>query len=310
MRNHSAAHLLHSALRMTLGDSVQQRGSLVSEEKLRFDFSYEKKLTAEQIEDIENLVNDQIEKEVQTKIRLMSFEDAKKTGALAFFGDKYGDNVRVLNIGGDFSVEFCGGTHVKNTAEIGGLLISNETSVSAGVRRIEAITGSNLVKKSKQAIELLKKIEGILNAPAEELPEKVQNLIKENKSLKSSKKSEKSLNATTIETESFKLEGHNGELIVQENASIEMLRRAADKSHNNKENIFSIHVSNEGDKVSYIVTSKSKSLTAKKIIQLVNESFNGRGGGRDDFAQGGSPEPNKIKEKAKILTKMILKEIE
>tara|TARA_B100000927_G_scaffold291719_1_gene296090 strand:- start:1821 stop:4382 length:2562 start_codon:yes stop_codon:yes gene_type:complete len=310
VRNHSAAHLLHSALRMTLGDSVQQRGSLVSEEKLRFDFSYEKKLTAEQIQDIENLVNDQIEKEVHTKIRLMSFEDAKKTGALAFFGDKYGDNVRVLNIGGDFSVEFCGGTHVKNTAEIGGLLISNETSVSAGVRRIEAITGSNLVKKSKQAIELLKKIEGILNAPAEELPEKVQNLIKENKSLKSSKKSEKSLNATIIETESFKLEGHNGELIIQENASMEMLRRAADKSHNNKENIFSIHVSNEGDKVSYIVTSKSKSLTAKKIIQLVNESFNGRGGGRDDFAQGGSPESNKIKEKAKILTKMILKEIE
>ena len=150
---------------------------------------------------------------------------------------------------------------------------------------------------------MLKKIEGILNAPAEELPEKVQNLIKENKSLKSSKKSEKSLNATTIETESFKLKGHSGELIVQENASIEMLRRAADKSHNNKENIFSIHVSNEGDKVSYIVTSKSKSLTAKKIIQLVNESFNGRGGGRDDFAQGAALNQIKLKKKQRFLQK-------
>ena len=307
--NHSATHLLHSALRMTLGDSVQQKGSLVSEEKLRFDFSYGKKLTSEQIQDIENLVNDQIEKEVKTKIRVMSYEDAKKTGALAFFGDKYGDNVRVLYIGGDFSVEFCGGTHVKNTAEIGGLLISNQTSVSAGVRRIEAITGSNLVKKSKQAIELLNQIEGILNVPAEELPEKVQNLIKENKSLKSNKKSEKSLNATTIETQSFKIDGQNGEMIIQEHASMEMLRRSADKSHKNKDNVFSIHISNEGDKVSYIVTSKSKSLTAKKIIQLVNESFNGRGGGRDDFAQGGSSESDHINEKSKILTKTLLKEI-
>ena len=150
MRNHSAAHLLHSALRKTLGDGVEQKGSLVSDEKLRFDFSYERKLSTDQISEIEDLVNEQIENEIATQTRVMSYEDALETGALAFFGDKYGDNVRVLNIGGDFSVEFCGGTHVKNTSDIGGLVITSESSVSAGVRRVEAITGSNLVKKSKE----------------------------------------------------------------------------------------------------------------------------------------------------------------
>ena len=309
IRNHSAAHLLHSALRKALGESVEQKGSLVSDKKLRFDFSYEKKLSTDQIQEIEDLVNEQIEMEIDTKVRVMSFDDAKKTGALAFFGDKYGDNVRVLNIGGNFSVEFCGGTHVKNTAEIGGLLISNETSVSAGIRRIEAITGSNLVKKSKQAIDLLNKIENILNVPAEDLPEKVQSLIKENKTLKSNKKSDKSLSAKTLETQSYDFEGGKGTIVIQKNASMEMLRRAADKSYSQKDTIFSIHISDEGNKISYIVTSKSKSLTAKILINFVNESFEGRGGGRDDFAQGGSTTSENIKEKSKQLMKALQKEI-
>ena len=126
---------------------MEQKGSLVNEEKLRFDFSFPKKLSEEQISDIEELVNEQIDNAIETQVRVMPYKKALETGAIAFFGDKYGDNVRVLNIGGNFSVEFCGGTHVKNTSDIGGLIISSESSVSSGVRRVEAITGTNLVKK-------------------------------------------------------------------------------------------------------------------------------------------------------------------
>ena len=193
--NHSATHLLHSALREVLGEGVQQKGSLVNDEKLRFDFSHGQKLTPEQIEQVEDLVNMQIEDSIDTKIEVKSFDDAIKDGALAFFGDKYGDKVRVLTIAGDFSVELCGGTHVNNTSEIEGFIISNETSVSAGVRRVEAMTGSNLVKKSKEAIQTLKELSEILNVPSDSLVGRISEVIKENKSLKIKKKTEKSLSA-------------------------------------------------------------------------------------------------------------------
>ena len=307
MRNHSAAHLLHSALRKTLGDGVEQKGSLVSDEKLRFDFSYERKLSAEQISEIEDLVNEQIENEIATQTRVMSYEDALDTGALAFFGDKYGDNVRVLNIGGDFSVEFCGGTHVKNTSDIGGLVITSESSVSAGVRRVEAITGSNLVKKSKEAISLIDKIEGLLNVPSENVVEKIQDLIKENKKLKANKKSEKSLSSETLSSETFKTKKGEGEAILYKNASIDMLRRQADKALKEDSKSFSILLSDEGDKLSYIVTSTLKDNTAKELIDLVNNSFNGRGGGRNDFAQGGSQEVNDLEKKFEALAEAIKK---
>ena len=307
MRNHSAAHLLHSALRRALGDGVEQKGSLVSDEKLRFDFSYERKLSTEQISDIENLVNEQIENEIATKTRVMGYEDAVKTGALAFFGDKYGDNVRVLNIGGDFSVEFCGGTHVKNTSDIGGLIITSESSVSAGVRRIEAITGSNLVKKSKEAISLLDKIEGILNVPSEEIVEKIQDLIKENKKLKGNKKSEKSLSSEISSSESFETKGGKGEAVLYKNASIEMLRRQSDKALSDPKNLFSIFISDEGDKLSYIVTSKLKDASAKTLIGMVNDKFEGRGGGREDFAQGGSQVLNDLSDRFASLAEELKK---
>ena len=297
VNNHSATHLLHSALREILGDGVQQKGSLVNDEKLRFDFSHGKKLTSEQIEQIEDLVNMQIEDAIDTKIEVKSFDDAIKDGALAFFGDKYGDKVRVLTIGGDFSVELCGGTHVNNTSEIEGFIISNETSVSAGVRRVEAMTGSNLVKKSKEAIQTLKELSEILNVPSEDLVGRVSEVIKENKTLKSKKKTEKSLSAEIIhEAELVSKEG-KGLVFFYENASIEMLRRFSDKAKDQDE-IFSIFMTDDGEKVSYIVTSKPDSnFSSKDLIELVNASFDGSGGGRNDFAQGGSQDNCNISEK-------------
>jgi len=297
VNNHSATHLLHSALREILGDGVQQKGSLVNDEKLRFDFSHGKKLTPEQIEQIEDLVNMQIEDAIDTKIEVKSFDDAIKDGALAFFGDKYGDKVRVLAIGGDFSVELCGGTHVKNTSEIEGFIISNETSVSAGVRRVEAMTGSNLVKKSKEAIQTLKELSEILNVPSEDLVGRVSEVIKENKTLKSKKKTEKSLSAEIIHEAKLDSKEGKGLVFFYENASIEMLRRFSDKAKDQDE-IFSIFMTDDGEKVSYIVTSKPDSnFNSKDLIELVNASFDGSGGGRNDFAQGGSQDNSNISEK-------------
>jgi alanyl-tRNA synthetase len=287
--NHSATHLLHSALREILGETVQQKGSLVNDEKLRFDFSHGNKLTQPEIESIEDIVNSEIEKSSVTETKTMSFQAALDSGALAFFGDKYGDEVRVVSLGGEFSVELCGGTHVKNTSEIEGFIISNETSVSSGVRRIEAMTGSNLVKKSKEALTTIKELSEILNVPQEELVGRISDVLKENKNLKSGKKAEKSLSAEELRSSNLEISGNTGELKLFKNASVEMLRRFSDKSLKDVEFCFSVFISLDEDKLSYIVTAKKgKNLSAKKIIACVNECFSGSGGGRDDFAQGGS----------------------
>ena len=295
--NHSATHLLHSALREVLGEGVQQKGSLVNDEKLRFDFSHGQKLTPEQIEQVEDLVNMQIEDSIDTKIEVKSFDDAIKDGALAFFGDKYGDKVRVLTIAGDFSVELCGGTHVNNTSEIEGFIISNETSVSAGVRRVEAMTGSNLVKKSKEAIQTLKELSEILNVPSDSLVGRISEVIKENKSLKSKKKTEKSLSAEIIHEAKLGSKGGEGIVVFYKNASIEMLRRFSDQAKD-QVGAFSIFMTDDGEKVSYIVTSKADdNFSSKDLIELVNSAFDGSGGGRNDFAQGGSQDNSNISDK-------------
>ena len=296
--NHSATHLLHSALRETLGDAVQQKGSLVNDEKLRFDFSHGAKLTQPEIESIEKIVNSQIESSSITETKTMSFQDALDSGALAFFGDKYGDEVRVVSLGGKFSVELCGGTHVKNTSEIEGFIISNETSVSSGVRRIEAMTGSNLVKKSKEALTTIKELSEILNVPQEELVGRISDVLKENKNLKSGKKAEKSLSAEELRSSNLTISGNSGEIKLYKNASVEMLRRFSDKSLKDVEFCFSVFISMDEDRLSYIVTAKKeKNLSAKEIIAYVNDCFSGSGGGRDDFAQGGSQDLTNIEAK-------------
>jgi alanyl-tRNA synthetase len=289
---------MHSALREILGDTVQQKGSLVNEEKLRFDFSHMGKLSEVEINEIEQIVNAEIQKSSTTQTNIMSFQDAIDSGALAFAEDKYGDEVRVVSLGGDFSVELCGGTHVKNTSEIEGFIISNETSVSSGVRRIEAMTGSNLVKKSKEAISTIKELSEILNVPQEGLVERISDVLKENKNLKSGKKAKKSLSSEELRASNIKIGEELGELKLLKNASVEMLRRFSDKSLKDIEFCFSVFISLDEDRLSYIVTAKKeKNLSAKKIIACVNECFSGSGGGRDDFAQGGSQDISDIEAK-------------
>ena len=306
--NHSATHLMHSALRAILGESVFQKGSLVNDEKLRFDFSHPKKLSGEEINKVEAIVNQEIEKATKTSTNLMSYDDAIKSGALAFFGDKYGDEVRVVSIGGDFSVELCGGTHVKNTSEIEGFIISNETSVSSGVRRVEAMTGSQLLKKSKEALNTIKEMSEILNVPQEDLVKRVTDVLKENKTLKSGKKAEKSLSSEELNTSEIATEHGKALVKLYKDASTEMLRRFSDKSKKDVEFCFSVFISIVDEKLSYIIAANvEKGFSAKDIIKQVNSCFDGSGGGRDEFAQGGSQEISELDARFEKLVELLNK---
>ena len=292
--NHSATHLLHSALRKVLGESVEQRGSLVNEEKLRFDFSHSNKVTDDQIMEIEDIVNLKIEEAIDTKTEVLPYEDALKTGALAFFGDKYGEKVRVVYINGDFSVEFCGGTHVKNTSEIGGFAVTNETSVSSGVRRIEAISGDKYYKESQNALKTLELLSVKLNVPQEKIADRVDELLE---SLKNSKKNNPVVQAKELRDEQCSFSGSSGVIKIFENASLEILRKESDKLKSDKKIVFAICLSTTEDKLIYIVSSNnSDEAPASEIIKSVNDAFDGSGGGRADFAQGGSSQKESVDE--------------
>ena len=292
--NHSATHLLHSALRKVLGESVEQRGSLVNEEKLRFDFSHSNKVTDNQIMEIEDIVNLKIEEAIDTKTEVLPYEDALKTGALAFFGDKYGEKVRVVYINGDFSVEFCGGTHVKNTSEIGGFAVTNETSVSSGVRRIEAISGDKYYKESQNALKTLELLSVKLNVPQEKIADRVDELLE---SLKNSKKNNPVVQAKELRDEQCSFSGSSGVIKIFENASLEILRKESDKLKSDKKIVFAICLSTTEDKLIYIVSSNnSDEAPASEIIKVVNDAFDGSGGGRADFAQGGSSQKESVDE--------------
>ena len=292
--NHSATHLLHSALRKVLGESVEQRGSLVNEEKLRFDFSHSNKVTDDQIMEIEDIVNLKIEEAIDTKTEVLPYEDALKTGALAFFGDKYGEKVRVVYINGDFSVEFCGGTHVKNTSEIGGFAVTNETSVSSGVRRIEAISGDKYYKESQNALKTLELLSVKLNVPQEKIADRVDELLE---SSKNSKKNNPVIQAKELRDEQCSFSGSSGVIKIFENASLEVLRKESDKLKSDKKIVFAICLSTTEDKLIYIVSSNnSDEAPASEIIKAVNDAFDGSGGGRADFAQGGSSQKESVDE--------------
>ena len=207
--HHSATHLVHAALKRVLGDHVKQKGSLVDEHKLRFDFSHDESLSDEEISKIEDLVNQEILKNSAVSTKIMDLEDAKNSGAESLFGEKYEDQVRVLSIGeDDFSLELCGGTHISRTGDLGIFIITSQSSVASGIRRIEALSGPRaqeyLSNLKNQTIQLQK----LLNAPAEEIEEKVSKLLKENKSLKKGGKTAKvaSIKSSNIhDIDNFKL---------------------------------------------------------------------------------------------------------
>ena len=292
--HHSSTHLVHAALRRVLGDHVQQKGSLVDEKKLRFDFSHTKSLTADEILKIETIVNKEALKNLEIKTKLMSLDDALNSGAMALFGEKYDDDVRVLTMGeNSYSVELCGGTHVERTGDVGFFIIINQSSVASGIRRIEAVAGMKAIEHINNVRNASNSIQTLLNVSAGDIEEKIKALIKENKDLK--KAGNNSNQHAVIHSESHDIA--DWKLIVEqvEVANTKDMRGIVDSHKNTNEKVCVVVLSANKNKVA-LVTGVTKNLiefiSAKDVVSLLSEEIGGKGGGREDFAQGAGETKN------------------
>ncbi len=294
MRNHTAAHLLQAALRSVLGDHVHQAGQLVNAERCRFDFSHFSGMTAQELNHVEELLNAEILNALPVSTEEMAIEEAKKIGAMALFGEKYGDVVRVVRAG-DTSIEFCGGTHVKNTAEIGLCKIIAESSVAAGVRRIELVTGENVLKLLAEKEHTLSETAKILKAtnPAE-LPEKAAAIINETRNLvrEVDQLTQRLANGQIAEIFAGAKELHGIKLVsaMLTDVKPDVLRSLGDRIRDEEENVIALLAGVNGDTGNFCcVCSKSaiaKGAHAGKILQRAAAFTGGKGGGRPDSAMG------------------------
>ena len=298
--NHSATHLLHAALRKVLGSHVQQKGSLVAPDRLRFDFSHYEPVTPEQLREIEALVNAEIRHNAAADIRVLAYDDAIAAGALAFFGDKYGDRVRVLKLG-DFSTELCGGTHVRRAGDIGLFKILSESGIAAGVRRIEAVSGQGALDFVNANEALLRDVAGQVKAGRDDVSAKVAQLVERGRTLE-----------RELAMLRRKLASGSGRDILQETkivngikvlaaridgADAKSLRDTADQLKDKLGSGVVVLGAVEGDKV-VLVAGVTKDLAGRlkagDLIRPVAELCGGRGGGRADFAQAGGTKPDQI----------------
>ena len=290
---------MQAALKKVVGNQVNQAGSLVTPERLRFDFSNFEPVTAQQLADVEELVNEEILKAVDVTIRQMPIAEAKKLGAMALFGEKYGDIVRVVNVE-DFSCELCGGSHVKNIGQIGRFKIVSESGIAAGVRRIEAVTGRAAIKDAVRQNQLLNEVSALLKVRAEELPAQVEKILAEDKTMR---KQLDEVHKLKERAEAQKLlvggEEVNGlkyvKGIVQAKTADE-LRNAADfLSDKIDGGVVVLAAVNDG-KVSLVVKADKKATAAGvhagKIVKEISKLVGGGGGGRPDMAQAGGKNPD------------------
>ena len=292
--NHSATHLMHAALKHVLGNHVEQKGSLVDSSKLRFDFSHPKAVTKDELKQIELLVNQQTLSNAEVKTELMQLDDAIASGAEAMFGEKYDDEVRVLSMGDGFSVELCGGTHVARTGDIGMFAILSESSVSSGVRRIEAVTGFKAVELMLDIRSQLQEVQGILNVGAPQVSSKVEDLIKENKSFKKGNKT-KDQSSVEIKEAIHKINNFDLVLIEADTQNIQDLRQLVDSSKKDQHERCVLILSHHESKllmVCGVTDDIQASLSANDVIQAIAKATNGKGGGRKDFAQGAGETEN------------------
>ena len=299
IRNHSATHLMHAALRQVLGGHVQQKGSLVDPYKLRFDFSHFEAITPLQLTNIESMVNDQIRKNFDTDAEVMTIDDAKAKGAMALFGEKYGNEVRVVSMG-DFSMELCGGVHVKRAGDIGLFKIVSESGVASGVRRIEALTG-NIALDWVEAIERqLKNVANLVKSSADDVEDKVLQLLdrlktqeKELEQLKSKLASAagSDLSSQVIEVNGIKV------LSAKIDAEAKSLRDLLDQLKNKLGSAIIVLGAVNDDKVS-IIAGVTKDLVGRvkagDVVNAVAMQVGGKGGGRPDMAQAGGTQPENL----------------
>ncbi len=302
--NHSATHLLHAALRKVLGPHVIQKGSLVAPDRLRFDFSHTQAVTPDELETIERMVNAEIRRNTAGHIRQMAYDDAIKSGAMALFGEKYGDDVRVLSFG-DFSTELCGGTHVARTGDIGLFRITGEGGIASGIRRIEAVTGEGALEAVRATEATLKRVAGSLRATPAELEGKVAQLLEQQKKLEREIAALRTKLATggggaDLAAQAVKVNGVSVLAARIEGADAGTLREAADRYKGKLGEAVVVLGAQVGDDkvslVSSVSPATSKKVSAGALIGEVAKLVGGRGGGRPDFAQAGGNDPSKLDE--------------
>ena len=291
--NHSATHLLHEALRQVLGDHVKQKGSLVDSERLRFDFSHGEAVSPEQIRKIEHIVNSEVLKNTEVTTDVMGMEDAKAKGAMALFGEKYGDSVRVVSIGAEFSVELCGGTHVSRTGDIGLLKVSAETSVAAGVRRIESLTGMKALEFCDNQQDSITDIASIVRGSRTTVGDKVQGIVDENRRLQKDieKLKNKLANAagSDLMADRRQINGVGVLATVVDGADAKSLRGVGDQVRSKIQSGVFFLAAIEGEKAALVagVTSNlTGHIKAGDLLKFVTSQVGGKGGGRPDMAQG------------------------
>ena len=298
--NHSATHLMHAALRQVLGDHVQQKGSLVDPERLRFDFSHFQPLGAEELQAIETLVNEQIRINADVETRVMAVDQAMEAGAMALFGEKYGDEVRVLSIG-DFSVELCGGTHASRAGDIGVFKIVSEAGIASGVRRIEAVTGAGALEYIGETEKNISEVANLLKAGREDAVAKVGQLLERNRRLE---KELEALKARLASSQGSDLSGQAREVdgikvlaARLEGADAKSLRDTVDQLKNKLGAAAVILGAVTDGKVALVAgvtKAETKCIKAGELVNHVARQIGGRGGGRPDMAQAGGSQPENL----------------
>jgi alanyl-tRNA synthetase len=298
--NHSATHLLHAALRHVLGEHVTQKGSLVDPQRLRFDFSHFEPVTSEQLHTIERMVNQQIRLNHPVETQLMAIEEAKKSGAMALFGEKYDDEVRVLRMS-DFSIELCGGTHVKFTGDIGLFKITSEAGIASGVRRIEAVTGDTALDYIDANQTTLNQVSELLKAKPENVQDKAAALVQRSRELEKELESLKAKLASSagddLASSAQDIDGIKVLASTLEGADGKALREAVDQLKNKLGSAAIVLTAVKDEKIT-IIAGVTKDITDKiragDLVGHVASQVGGKGGGRPDMAQGGGNEPQNL----------------
>jgi alanyl-tRNA synthetase len=300
VRNHSATHLMHAALRATLGEHVQQKGSLVNNERLRFDFSHFEAIKPEQLQQIEQQVNEQIRYNLQAQAEEMPIDQAKTRGAMALFGEKYGNVVRVVSMG-DYSIELCGGTHVTRTGDIGFFKIISESGIAAGVRRIEAVTGEGAVLWSEQQDAQINRLASLMKAGRDDIETKLQQILEkvkaQDKELSQLKTRLATQTGRDLTADAVEINGVKVLATRLDGVDSKALRDTLDKLKDKLGSSAIVLASVEGDKVT-LVAGVSKDQTTKikagDLVNMVALQVGGKGGGRPDMAMAGGTQPENL----------------
>lgn len=300
-RGHSATHLMQQALRDVLGDHVMQAGSYVDDNYLRFDFNHFQPMTKDEIEKVESIVNEKVDEYLPIRMEEMPIDEAKKLGAMAIFGEKYGDIVRVVSMG-DYSIEFCGGTHIDNTGKVGGFKIISEGGIAQGVRRIEAITGSNVIRYLADKESVISGVAAALKSNETDLMRKAGQVMADIKSLENTIKSIKSDEISgSIDGIIDSAKDINGVKFIAkkfEDTDVDQLRSISDAVKESTDDVVMVFAAVNGDKVTFIVSVSEdligKGYHAGKLIKDIAAAAGGGGGGKANMAQAGAKDPSKV----------------